>query len=247
MSLTDMNVNISYITYGKDNVRDALIIPALKEAVSYKRSVGFFSSSVFDTILDGILNLSERGGKIQIIASPHLSEKDVEAINLGYEARDKVMIGAFLRDFDLALKKLSDQKLRLTAELIASDVLDIKITDMAAENDEVSSDGDYHDKLGIIADDCGNTIVFVGSPNETINGYKKNYEKVRVFKSWNEMQNEYVQDELREFDALWTNTNPFLSTYSFQNAFILDKVSTFIVRYFPILSPWKKRSMASCV
>lgn len=218
MSLTDLQVDISYITYGEYNIRDALIIPALKQATTYKRSVGFFSSSVFDTILDGVIDLSRRDGHIQIIASPHLSANDVEAIKLGYEAREKVMKDAFLRDFDLALEKLSDQKLNLTAELIASGVLDIKITDLASENEEVSADGDYHDKLGIIEDDEGNVIVFVGSPNETINGYKKNYEKVRVFKSWNGEQNAYVQNEQQEFDALWNGTNPYLKTYQFNSA-----------------------------
>ena len=218
MDLSELQVNISYITYGKDNIRDALIIPALKSAKHYKRSVGFFSSSVFDTILDGVIDLSRRGGRIQIIASPHLSRSDVEAISLGYQAREKVCKDAFLRDFEEALMRLSDRKFRLSAQLIACGTLDIKITDLDCEDAEVSEDGDYHDKLGIILDESGNAIVFVGSPNETVNGYKKNYEKVRVFRSWIPAQNEYVQDELEEFDSLWNGVNPYLKTYTFGDA-----------------------------
>ena len=53
----DLDIGISYITFGPDNIRDKLIIPALREAKYYKRSVGFFSTSVFDTILDGVIDL----------------------------------------------------------------------------------------------------------------------------------------------------------------------------------------------
>lgn len=218
MHLSDLQVDISYITYGKNNIRDALIIPALESAVYYKRSVGFFSTSVFDTILDGIVELAQNDGHIQIIASPHLSQDDVDAINLGYKARELVFKEAFLRNFDSAIDSLDDEKLQLTSQLIALDILDIKIVDMNSENAEVYADGNYHDKLGIITDSSGETIVFVGSPNETINGLKKNYEKVRVFCSWLPGQDKYVQNEVDEFDALWEGTNPFLKTYNFTNA-----------------------------
>lgn len=220
MTLSDLNVDISYITYGEKNIRDTLIIPALKVAKYYKRSVGFFSTSVFDTILEGVVNLAKKGGKIQIIASPHLSQKDVDSICLGYEARNRVYQSAFLRDFDKALEELEDEKLKIAAQLIASNILDIQIVDMDSEMPEVSNEGDYHDKLGIISDEYGNSIVFVGSPNETINGYKKNYEKVRVFTSWVPALRPYVEDEISEFDTLWNNQNPYIKTYKFKDALL---------------------------
>lgn len=223
MDLSTLQVNISYITYGDNNIRDALIIPALKIAKYYKRSVGFFSTSVFDTILDGVVDLSRRGGEIQIIASPHLSQSDVDAISLGYQAREAVCKAAFLRNFEETISQLNDQKLQLTSQLIAMGTLDIKIVDLDCEVAEVSKDGDYHDKLGIISDEVGNSIVFVGSPNETINGYKRNYEKVRVFCSWEPVQNKYVQDELEEFDSLWNGNSPYLRTYKFGDA-LLERV-----------------------
>lgn len=215
-----MDVSISYTTYGEANIRDALIIPALKEAVLYKRSVGFFSTSVFDTILPGILSLARRRGKIQIIASPHLSENDIEAIELGYSARNAVYTNAFLHDFEEAVSALNDEKLRMAVDLIVSGILDIRIVDFEANGSNGASAGDYHDKLGIISDEMGDSIVFVGSPNETENGYRRNYEKVRVFKSWDSVQDMYVEDEIREFDLLWDGQNPYLKTYTFHEALV---------------------------
>ena len=218
MGLEALDVQISYITYGPHNIREALIIPALKAATCYKRSVGFFSTSVFETILDGVISLAHRKGQIQIITSPELSSEDIEAISLGYKARNSVYTSAFLQNFEQVLYDLSDEKLQITVELIVNKILDIRIVDFAGGNTEAA--GLYHDKLGIISDASNNTIVFVGSPNETLNGYQKNYEKVRVFKSWEPGQNAYVIDEVKEFDRLWEGKNSYLKTYSFQDALI---------------------------
>ena len=74
MNLQELNIGISYITFGEQNIRDTLIVPALKCASAYKRSVGFFSSVVIDTIMDGIVAIARNQGKMQIVASPLLSQ-----------------------------------------------------------------------------------------------------------------------------------------------------------------------------
>ena len=99
MGLKDLDIKRSYISYGDDNIPKAFLVPALRCAKSYQRSVGFFSSSVFLPIMDGIVSMFRNGGKIQLIASPQLSEEDIQAINLGYEKRDKVITAAASRDF----------------------------------------------------------------------------------------------------------------------------------------------------
>lgn len=224
MNLQELNIGISYITFGERNIRDTLIVPALMCASAYKRSVGFFSSSVIDTIMDGIVAIARNQGKIQIIASPLLSQTDVDAISKGYAGRNTVMQQAFFRNIEDAMFSMEDSSLDIFVELIATGIMDIKIIDMEATKTDSGNIGSYHDKLGVIEDRSGNKIVFVGSPNETVNGYQKNYEKVRVFKSWDESQNKYVQDECAEFDALWNNTNPFLTTYDFADALKLHVI-----------------------
>lgn len=67
-----------------DNVVQDFYIPLLKNAVSYRRAVGFFSSSSLIELSKGISAMAANGGKIQIVASPYLSDEDVEAIKIGY-------------------------------------------------------------------------------------------------------------------------------------------------------------------
>lgn len=211
MNFKELDIKRSYISYGENNIAASLIQPCLKYAKTYKRSVGFFSSSVLESIFEGVLAFSRNGGKIQLITSPMLSEHDVEAIKAGYAKRENVINETFSRLFENEIMEFEDNKLTLLAELIAKDILDIKIV--------ITKDvGDYHDKLGILEDKDGNRVVFYGSSNSSANGYKNNYEKVRVVKSWIPGESESVLDEVEEFDRLWNDQNEFVEVYEFKES-----------------------------
>ena len=208
MNFTNLDIKLSYISYGEENIAKAFLVPALKQAKLYQRSVGFFSSSVLAPIIDGIVAMARKGGKIELVASPQLSEQDVKAINLGYEQREKIISTAFTRDFTAAMEDLDDDRLKLLVSLIANGTLDIKIA-------VTNSVGIYHDKLGILEDFDGDVVAFFGSANSSINGYQDNYEKIRVVKSWVAPEQASVADERREFDALWNDTNPYIRVYGY--------------------------------
>ena len=211
MSFKDLDIKISYISFGDENIAKSFLVPALKQTRIYKRSVGYFSSGVFGPIIDGIVALSRNGGKIELIASPQLTEEDIDAINLGYKKREEIIESAFSRDFMREIEVFDDERLQLLAALIANGTLDIKI----AVTETV---GIYHDKLGILEDFDGNIVVFFGSANESLSGYKNNYEKIRIVKSWNETDAKSISDECAEFDALWNGTNPFVKTYNYKES-----------------------------
>lgn len=208
MSFKSLDIKISYISCGEDSIAPAFLVPALKTARLYQRSVGFFSSGVFEPIIDGIVALARNNGKIQLIASPKLNSADIAAIKEGYRLKEEVFESSFSRDFLDAIDGLNEEQLKMLASLIAQDVLDIKIA-------VTKTIGDYHDKLGILEDFEGNTIVFYGSPNSSLNGYQDNYEKIRVVKSWDANQTESIADEKKEFESLWNGTNPYVLTYNF--------------------------------
>ena len=203
MDYKHMNIEHSYISKGDNNIADSFLNPVLKCTREYKRSVGFFSSGVFDTVMDGIVALARNGGRIKLIASPQLSEEDVEAINLGYEQKNSLISDAFTRDFVKEIEKLSDIRLQMLCDLIRKGILDIKIA--------ITEDtGIYHDKLGVLKDFDGNTLVFYGSSNSSYSGYRSNYEKIRISKGWDPGFDQIVADEEREFDSLWKGTNPYV-------------------------------------
>lgn len=208
MSFRELDIKRSYISYGEENIANSFLVPTLKHTKLYRRSVGFFSSSVFAPIIDGVVSLLRNGGQIQLIASPRLNQEDMDAITLGYKKREEIIAGAFERDFVEVIEELDDAKLQLLASLIANRTLDIKIV-------VTSECGMYHDKLGILEDFDGNKIVFYGSSNSSAGGYQNNYEKIRVVKSWVLSELESIEDECAEFEALWKNVNPYVDVYDY--------------------------------
>lgn len=209
MNYREMDIKHSYKSRGNENIADSFLNPVLAYTKEYKRSVGFFSSGVFDTIMPGIIKLARNHGYIKLIASPKLSEEDATVITLGYEQRQNYIIDAFSKDFEKELDLLEDEKLQILFDLVRKKILDIKI----AITDQC---GIYHDKLGIMQDFDGNKLVFYGSPNSSYKGYRSNYEKIRISKGWEPGSKEIVDEENEEFDSLWNNTNEFVEVYEYQ-------------------------------
>lgn len=211
MDFTELEIKRSYISRGGNSISNAFLVPALKCANAYMRSVGYFSSNALIKIMDGIVSLSRRNGQIRLVASPQLSQEDIDAISLGYQQREELIRGAFDRTFLEEIKKIDDANLQTLATLIARGILDIKI----AVTDGV---GEYHDKLGLLEDIKGNRIAFFGSSNSSLNGYQNNYEKIRVARSWVAGEDAVVADEMDEFSSLWNDTNPFVKVLNYKES-----------------------------
>lgn len=207
MSFKSLDIANSYISYGENAIAPAFIVPILKTTRLYQRCSGFFSSGVFEPILDGIIALARNKGKIQLISSPILSAEDIEAIKEGYKQKEEIFKKSFSKDFLAAIDSLSDTNLELLVELIKNDILDVKLAIPKG------GDGIFHDKLGIIEDFEGNKVVFFGSANSSSGGYKNNYEKIRVEKSWDGGAAR-IEDECKYFNSLWNGTDQYVSVYS---------------------------------
>ena len=212
MSLKDKYIKNEYRSL-LDNVVQDFYIPLLKEAVSYKRAVGFFSSSSLVELTKGIASMAERDGKIQIVASPYLSDEDVEAIKKGYAAREEIIENAVLRQIsDETLDYYSMQRLNLLACLIAQGVLDIRIAYTEGKN----GIGMYHEKMGLIEDADGNVVAFSGSMNESATAMSINYETIDVFRSWgDENEKERVLLKQNAFQSIWTDSEPNIKVVEF--------------------------------
>jgi len=105
MSLKDLHIKHVYRSYGEDSISE-MITPVLSHAISYKRSVGFFSSSSLKITSIGIENLIRNRNEagldnsesfIRFIASPYISFEDKKAIELGYETRKNIIKQAFIK------------------------------------------------------------------------------------------------------------------------------------------------------
>ena len=208
MSLRDVEIKNEYRSL-IDNVVSDFYIPLLKQAVSYKRAVGFFSSTALVEISKGIAGLIENGGTVQLVASPYLSDDDISAMKKGYELREKVIENALIRELCEPVNEFEKERLNLLANLIADGVLDIKIA-LTEQNGQY---GMYHEKMGLILDAYGNKVAFSGSMNESATAMSVNYETIDVFCSWNE--DERVSVKENAFTSIWNNSEPNIQTIDF--------------------------------
>lgn len=211
MSLKDKKIKSEYRSL-IDNVVQDFYIPLLHESIYYKRAVGFFSSSALVEISKGIADMAKDGGKIDIIASPYLSDDDIQAIKEGYENRQKIIENALLRQLsDDHSDYYSMERLNLLANLIADGILDIRIAYMD-KNNEI---GMYHEKMGIMEDSDSNHVAFSGSMNETMTAMSINYETIDVFCDWKGAEVDRVKMKESAFYSMWNNIEPSLKVMEF--------------------------------
>ena len=209
MSFLDVEIKPEYRSR-LDNVMKDFYIPVLKQAVLYKRAVGFFSSSALLEMSAGLCGLVKNGGKIQLIASPRLSAEDIEAINEGLRRRDEVIEEALIRELATPTGPQEIARLNLLSNLIASGVLEIKIAFLETDN----TVGMFHEKMGLMYDADDNIIAFSGSMNESFNAFRQNYEAVDVFTSWTRDEDRVLAKQAA-FNAMWNDYEPSIRVREF--------------------------------
>lgn len=183
-----------------DNILKDFYIPALKNAVSYDRAVGYFDAKVFTTAARGLACFVENGGYIRLIVGATLTDAEYKAISEGYGERE--LIEKLAKNFNESLNifncELFKNQLNTLTWFIQHKKLDVKIA--------LRRGGIYHEKVGIIKDAAGNSLVFQGSANETNNALSPfNYESINVFKSWIPELKGHIEPHMRKFENLWTN------------------------------------------
>ena len=209
MSFQELDIKKEYRSL-LDSVAKDFYIPLLSCAVKYQRAVGFFSSSSLVEISKGISELAKNGGKIQLVASPYLSDEDIEAIKSGYAMRDQVVKEAIRREMTEGKTPFEKARLNLLANLISDGVLDIKIA-FTEDSDRM---GMYHEKMGIITDAEGNRVAFAGSMNESATAMTLNYETIDVYCSWRDEEDRVIAKE-NAFASIWNDTEPNIKIIDF--------------------------------
>ena len=210
MSLQEVAIQRDYRSLVHDIARE-FYIPLLSRAVFYDRAVGFFSSTILAQIAAGITGLRNNGGKIRLVASPHLSDEDIQAIQSGYKRREDVIASAIQNAMTEPKNDFEKEHLNILANLIADGVLDIKI----AFTEKNGKMGMYHEKLGLIGDSQGNVVAFSGSMNESTTALTLNYEAIDVYCSWNPQDVERVADKKKAFESIWNDTEQGIKTIEF--------------------------------
>jgi DNA phosphorothioation system restriction enzyme len=214
MSLKSLNLLYQY-RHDQGNIVDDFYIPCLQESVSYRRAVGYFSSGALALVARGLsVFLESTDGIMQLIASPLFEREDIDAIVLGYRAREDVLSEVLVKAINEGMsaeESIFKKRLSFLAHLVANERLDIRIAILS----DPQKSGIYHEKLGLFTDADENVVAFAGSSNETVGGLYNNFEAVEVFCSWRDGDKERVQNKIVDFDRLWSNSTPGLEIVNF--------------------------------
>ena len=148
--LEDLALSLSY-TSGRTDLEKEFFVPCLSRAAAYDRAVGFFSSSLYAAVSAALAGFVERGGKIRLVCSPHLSANDVEAIERGISLRERIQENLVDDIRALTSDPQSVPAVELLSTLIGAGFLDIRIAYRPGKP------GIFHSKVGIFSteDSCG--------------------------------------------------------------------------------------------
>ncbi len=202
MDLSSLELRLDYHTRLQNTIRD-FYQPCLRNSLQYDRAAGFFRSSVLELVSESISCFVENNGRIRLVCSPTITEKDHSSLLQGYSLREEVLTRSLSADIQCMLNQQdSSLRLSLLATLVAVGALDIRVAITS------NAMGIYHEKLGIFKDIRGSSISFRGSPNETYLGWSDvgNVESFDVFCSWrSETEAERVDHHKAYFERLWKN------------------------------------------
>ncbi|MEF8847977.1 MAG: DEAD/DEAH box helicase family protein [Candidatus Thermoplasmatota archaeon] len=191
-----------------DNILHDFFIPVLSESKKYERLAGFFSSKSLAVSAKGIKNFINNGGRMNIIASACISDKDIEAISKAEILPEELIEKRSLEELENINEDFVRDHVRALGWMVANDKLQIRIAfPVSGEGDPLKTDqmkdGIFHPKIGIFTDEEENKISFNGSDNETAKAWVGNVEMFDIFCSWNSNEAKRVRNHENAFKKYW--------------------------------------------
>lgn len=205
MGLRDLALQRAYDSGSSDaDVLADFYVPVLAESASYDRLAGFFSSTALAVAARGIAGLIKNGGSMRLIASPHLTKADIDALGDTDEWTESPVFSNSM-ETSIGLDDLADEiareHVRALAWMFAESRLEIRLATPRAV--ARASEGIFHQKVGVLSDADGDTISFGGSINETAAGWRQNVEEFKVFRSWEPSETAWLDHDKALFDRYW--------------------------------------------
>ena len=157
----------------KDSIAQDFYIPCFSESICLYRAAGFFSLHSLALTIDGLIRFIRKGGKINLICSPDLSQKDAELID-ACVSLDKEHITKSLLESIVGVQLTDEElfQLDIICNMLSEGILTIKIAYQPL--------GIFHEKFGIFIDEADGLVYFNGSMNETRRALVQNQESISV-------------------------------------------------------------------
>ncbi|MFJ7593336.1 DEAD/DEAH box helicase family protein [Streptomyces sp. NPDC097617] len=208
MALRNLRYQEDYRS-GYNNLVDEFFRPALREACTYWRAVGYFSSTALESFGSHLGEFVLNDGKIRLVTSVELTEVDLNAIANGTskeaicaERLEQIVSEEFADGVGDGVARLS--------RLLELERLEIRIAVPK------HGSGIYHEKIGVFEDTDGEYVAFSGSSNESRNAFENNRECIDVYPAWESPVR--AARKRQHFDQVWTGTDIGVDVYSFPEA-----------------------------
>src|ERR1700761_6641527 len=161
----------------------------LKGASEYRRIAGYFRSSIFDLINEEIEGI----GKVRIVCNSDLDQLDIDAAQ---KAREQLLKEKWNEVDDAVESFFRRPRYQRLYEILTRGNVEIRVVSRA--------DAPFvHGKAGVIYRPDGTASAFMGSLNETREGWSANYEFV-----WEDTSADGVAWVEDEFEYLWELGKP---------------------------------------
>ncbi len=206
MTLRDIDNKIKgFYNSTYDNLIEDFYNPALAETVKYDRLSGYFRSNSLALAARGIGEFIRNNGHMRLLCGVQLTPKDVEAVINAEDFKD-IIDKNFLGEYKNLEDNLVRKHVQLLGWMISNGFLEIKIG-IDSSNGNYHPDGILHSKKGIMYDESGEYILFMGSINETAHGWGINREEFSVDKCW---EGKDLSNPVNDFEKMWNGCFPDL-------------------------------------
>ncbi len=209
----ESEISPSYNSANSDIVNE-FYNKVLSESNRYDRISGFFNSTSLAVAARGIDKFIKNNGHMRLICGAQLDEDDLKSINNSKELKH-IIDKKFLNEYNSIEDEIVKNHVKVLGWMIANGFLEIKIG-INKKSDGSFSNGMLHSKIGIMYDECGDSLLFNGSVNETAYGWRNNIESLKVFFSWRTP--EYMDDDKKDFENFWNGSDPSLAIFDVPKA-----------------------------
>ncbi len=206
----------------QEDIDESFFIPALMNSKRYDRMAGFFTSGSLAVTAIGIAGFIRNNGKMRLLTSPYISSSDKETLSK-YTADSPELseiIGLLMLN-QLTQEFIENQYTEALGWMLMKGFLEIRIVLIKDENGNILSAEDYdniglfHNKVGILYDECDNIVVFSGSINATANAHSRNIEQFDVHCNWLDDPERHIKPKQKSFEAYW-NLNGTKGTFTME-------------------------------
>ena len=174
----------------------------------YVRIGGQFTSKNFAACAEGLQEFIQKEGFMKLVLIPEFNEEDAVSINKGIKNVCDIISECWIRDFSEIHEKFVQDHTKALAWMIANGNLEIKlvipirsdgtiITAMDLKESEI-----FQRKTGIFWDEDNDAVSFSGNMSYT-DKILGEYYNFRTYRSWNESESKYVENDLEEFHRYW--------------------------------------------